>query len=99
MIFSSSSLRRCADVQFAQGVAFKADQFAAGLVDGVDLLLKPARAGCIPHDRYNLNDLHRRIDHRRGDHFQILLIIHIQNVSFGTVEGGRVGGLRGLLLG
>ena len=99
MIFSSSSFSRWPTFILLDRVGFEADQFAAGLVDGVDLLLQPARAGRIPHHRHHLHHLPGRVDHRRGDHLHELLVFDIQRVAFGAVEaGGRVGVLRGDLL-
>src|SRR5687768_12568960 len=87
-------LEALADVHLRQRVALEADELAASLVDGVDLLLEPPRAGCVPHDGHDLHDVTGRRDHRTGDHLQELLVFDVQRVAFGSVEaGGRVGGL------
>ena len=51
-----------ADVHAGEGFAFEADEFAAGVVDGVDFLLEAARAGGVPDDGNDLDDLPARID-------------------------------------
>ena len=58
--FVLQQFQALADVELADGLGFQADQFAAGLVDGVDLLLQPAGAGRVPHDRHHLHDLPAR---------------------------------------
>ena len=92
-------LQPIAHVHLAQGFAFQANELAASLVDGIDLLLQPAGPGRVPHHCHYLHHLPGGIDYRRADHFHELLIFDIQRVSLGTAEvGGSVGGLRGNLL-
>ena len=55
---------------------------APGFVDRVDLLLQAPRAGCIPDNRHDLDDLPLGRDHRRCNQFQELLIFNIQCVAF-----------------
>ncbi len=80
--FFFQQLEALADVQFAHGVAFEADEFAAGLVDGVDFLLQAAGAGGVPDDRDHLHHLPAGIDHRAGDQFHVLLVFDVEGVTF-----------------
>ena len=52
------------DIQFAEGVTFKANQFAAGFVDGINLLLQTAGPGGIPDHGDHLHHLPGRGDDR-----------------------------------
>ncbi|CAA9433057.1 MAG: hypothetical protein AVDCRST_MAG64-3620, partial [uncultured Phycisphaerae bacterium] len=73
-------LQPLGDVQLRQRLALEPHELAAGLVDRVDLLLEPAGAGRVPHDRDDLHDLPRRVDHRRADHLHELLVLDVQRV-------------------
>ncbi len=61
-----------ADVEFGDGFAFEADEFAAGLVDGINFLLEAASAGGVPADGDDLRHAARGVDDGGTEEFEVL---------------------------
>ena len=87
-------LETLADIELGDGLAFQADEFPAGLVDGVDLLLKPPTAGGVGADRDNLRDAAVGVHHGRADQLEILGLINVEGELFGARQAERRGGIR-----